>query len=350
MSKDKNRYRNLDNPEYWVERSLEVVNPKWRDIKKVERSLKKQYKLALNDIQNDLRAFYQTYADENSLSYSQAMQQLNRTEIGDYASRMKRLQSQLALTNNPIAIAEMESLIKQGQLQRLTSLMAEVDARLLLLGETQQMEMFDWLSDVYESTYYRTSFNTARGTGMGISFTRLNEQAIIKAITYPWSGVMFSDRIWNNRRKLVFELRQIITNGFIRGSSVQRMSRELSKRMVSEYKNSLRLIRTETAEVLTQASADSYEEYGIEEFIFIATLDDRTSSICQDLDMQVFQLKDKQAGLNASPMHPSCRSCIAPHFDSMVIDKRWAKMPDGEKRLVDGNISYADWKKTYVKE
>ncbi|WP_203246331.1 minor capsid protein [Sporosarcina beigongshangi] len=342
------KYRNLDNQEYWQQRSLEVVNTKWNDIKVVEKELKKQYRLAVNDIQNELQAFYQRYADENNLTYSQAMQQLNSREIGDYASRMQRLQQQMTATNNPFAISEMQQLVKQGQLQRLSSLLAEIDGRLLLLGHSEQMEMFTWLNDVYESTYYQTGFNTARGTGLGLSFTRLNERAIVEAITYPWSGMMFSERIWNNRRKLSFELKQTITNGLIRGSSVQRMSRELSDKMDSSYKNSLRLIRTETAEVLTSASSKSYEEYRLDEYQFMATLDKKTSSVCKGLDGQVFKLKDKQAGVNASPMHANCRSCIVPYFDGMKIEKRWSKLPDGEKRYVDGNISYDEWHDTYV--
>ncbi|MDW0112164.1 minor capsid protein [Sporosarcina saromensis] len=262
---------------------------------------------------------------------------------------MAMLKRQIEATSNPFAIAEIEKLVKQGQIHRLTSLLAQIDARLISLGHTEQMDLFSpWLSEVYLSTYYRTGYTLAKGTGMGMSFTRINERAVIEAITYPWSGQMFSERIWFNRGKLVRDIRQIITNGLIRGSSVQRMSRELKEKMNSSYKNSLRLIRTETAEVLTSSTAKGYEEYGVEEYQFLATLDNKTSSICRNLDMKIFKVKEKQAGVNASPMHPSCRSAIAPYFDGIDKIGRWSNLPDGEKKLVKGDISYDEWYSTYV--
>lgn len=278
------------------------------------------------------------------------MQQLNRFEVGDYGARMAALKKQIDATNNPFAIGEMEKLVKQGQLQRLSSLLAQVDARLIQLGQVEQIDLFTpWLSEVYESTYYKTGFSISRGTGIGMSFTKINERAVIEAITYPWSGMMFSERIWSNRGKLVNDMRQTITNGLIRGNSVQKMSRELKDKMNNNYKNSLRLIRTETAEVLTSSTAKAYEEYGLEEYQYLATLDNKTSSMCRGLDMQIFKVSEKRTGENAPPMHPNCRSAISPYFEGMERLGRWSKLPDGERRIVEGNIAYEEWYDKYVK-
>lgn len=344
------KYRNLDNQAYWKLRSLEIVEDKWKDLLTVEKELKKQYRLALKDTQDVLQAFYQRYADEHGLSYAQAMLQLNRLEVADYGAKMATLQKQIQSKSNPFAIAEMEKLVAQFSVQRLTAMMAQIDARLIELGHVEQMNIFTpWLSEVYESTYYKTGFSLAAGAGLGNTFTKINERAILEAISYPWSGQMFSERIWFNRQKLVRDMRQVIVNGLIKGSSVQSMSRELKEKMNASYKNSLRLIRTETAEVLTSSTAKGYEEYGVEEYMFLATLDNKTSSTCRNLDLQIFKVKDKQSGTNAPPMHPNCRSSIAPYFDGINLIGRWSKLPDGEKRVVERDISYKDWHQRYVK-
>lgn len=287
------------------------------------------------------------YADENKLTYIEATQKLNRMELVNYEQRMSILQQQFKNTNNPLIQQEIEKLVFQGQVSRLQGLLFEIDSRLIVLANGQQMTIEDFLYDTYESNYYQTGFNIAVGTGIGATFTKLNDRAIRQAITFPWSGDQFSQRIWDNRNKLVSTMRQTIINGFIRGSSVQKMSRELSKVMNSAYKNSLRLIRTETAHVIGEATAEGYNEYGIEQYQYIATLDKRTSSICRGLDSKVFDLKDKQVGVNYPPMHPNCRSAVAAYFDRDYTVRR-ARRNDGQNEIIP-NMSYSQWEKKYVK-
>lgn len=335
------KYKNLNNKEYWAERSTEQAKEKWNDIKKVEAKLKQQYSLARKEIEDDLLAFYQRYADENGLTLTQAKQKLTQAELGDYQRKMAQLQARLKQDNSPFVKEEIERLTRLGVQQRLIALLRQIDMRLTLLGQTEQLAMFDWLYQVYQSNYYTNAIELVKGTGVGFSFAKVSEQTIIEAITYPWSGAMFSERIWNNRRQLVIKMQQVITKGLINGSSVQKMSRQLNKEMNSGYKNALRLIRTETAEVITRSTLDSYEEYGVQEYRFIATLDNRTSQTCSSLDGQVFKMKDKQTGLNAPPMHPNCRSTITPYFDDFELIGRRAKL-NGESVVVEPNTTYKD--------
>lgn len=341
------KYKNLNNEKYWEQRSIEQAKEKWNDIKKVEAKLKQQYAIARKEIEDDLLAFYQRYADENGLTLLQAQQRLTQTEIGDYQRKMAILQARLQQDNSEFVQDEIARLTRLAKQQRLTALLAQIDMRLALLGESQQLTMFDWLFDVYESNYYKNAYDLVQGTGVGFSFTKLDEKAITQAIVYPWSGAMFSERIWNNRRQLVIKMQQIITKGLINGSSVQKMSRQLNKEMESSYRNALRLIRTETAEVLTRSTFDSYEEYGVQEYRFIATLDSKTSSVCRNQDGKVYKVDKRQTGINAPPMHPNCRSTIAPYFDDFEMIGRRAKV-DGESVIVEPNMTYKEFKSKYL--
>ena len=100
------------------------------------------------------------------------------------------------------------------------------------------------------------------------------------------------------------------------------------------------LIRTESARVCEEATKDAYKECGIEQYIYLATLDRKTSLICQELDMKSFLLKDAKIGENYPPMHPNCRSTTM--ADTKPL-KRLARGADGKNYEVDGNLSYKDW-------
>lgn len=260
---------------------------------------------------------------------------------------MQALKQQVELSNNPFAIAEIERLVTQVQVTRLQALIAQIDSHLIELAGGQQMTIEEFLSDTYESVYYKSGYSLAVGTGIGTSFTKINERAVKEAIAYPWSGDMFSQRIWTNRGHLVRNMRQTIINGFIQGSSVQKISRELARKMNNSYKNSLRLIRTETAYVMEQASFDARKEYDVEEYQFIATLDNRTGAKCRGLDGQIFKVKDRQVGVNAAPVHPNCRSTTVPYFGRSYINRR-ARGSDNQSEVIP-YIKYEDWHSRYVK-
>lgn len=340
------KYSNLDNQEYWNQRSLEIADAKWKDISKVEKELKRQYKIALDDIQKELQAFISRYADESGLTFTQANQALNQYEISNYQSRMNTLKQQIEAGANPFAQGEIERLVKQMQFNRYQSLLFQIDSRLIELAGSQQITMEQWLMGTYESVYYQTGYNVAMGTGVGINFTKINEEFVKKAITYPWSGQMFSERIWGNRTVLVKNMRETITNGLIRGTSNQKMSRELAKKMDASYKNALRLIRTETNAIVSEATAEGYVKNGIEQYMFLGTLDNKISQICASLDGKVFDLKEKQLGVNCPSLHPHCRSTIAPFFGKNPSFRR-ARNADGKNEVIPF-MTFDEWKKNYV--
>lgn len=343
-------YRNLDNQEYWIKRSQEQVDQQWKNIKNVEKELATQYRLSLEDIRQMVADLYTKYATEQGLSYQDAVRNLTSTELGDYQSKIKRLRNQIQQTDNPFLIAEYEKLMNVVKLNRLQALMGQIEARLLQHGYEQQMTIEQHLSGVYEGNYYATLYMLSVGTGYGASFSLLNEDAITQAIVFPWSGEQFSDRIWTNKAKLVSGLRRIITQGLIKGESVQKMARNLRNEMDGSYKNALRLVRTETAYVIGESTAKGYKDSGIvKRYVYISTLDSRTSTVCQRLDNKVFNLDDRQVGVNASPMHPNCRSTEAPYFGDMKDSSRIAKGDDGQKYYVPASMSYNEWKKQYLK-
>ncbi|WP_169333941.1 polymorphic toxin type 50 domain-containing protein [Allofustis seminis] len=94
----------------------------------------------------------------------------------------------------------------------------------------------------------------------------------------------------------------------------------------------------------------AYEELEIDCYHIVATLDVRTSAICQDMDGKVFKLSEYEPGTTAPPFHNYCRSATAPYFDDGLMPRRrWARDPEtGKGEIIDGDIKYGDWKRSYV--
>ena len=86
-------------------------------------------------------------------------------------------------------------------------------------------------------------------------------------------------------------------------------------------------------------------------YVFVATLDNRTSQICQELDGKKFKLSEAEEGVNYPPMHPYCRSTVRAYIsDDVEKDlKRRARDENGKNTVVD-NMSYSEWANKNVQE
>lgn len=346
------KYRNLTNEEYWKKRAEERTDKYWKKLANVEKELASQYRLALDDIRQLTIDLFEKYSKEQRITYQDAVVELTEYEMGDFKAKIDRLVPAIRETNDPFLKAELNKLRQASNLTRFQSLMAQIEARLLDMGYTQQLTIEDWLSGVYEGNYYESIYALQTGTGVGYGFVVLNEQAIKTAITTPLHGDMFSSRIWDNKNELTKHLRQTITQGLIKGESNQKMARNLRDKMNSNYSNALRLVRTETANVLSESTLNGYKQSEIVmQYKVLATPSDRTCEVCMRLDGKAFNVEDKQAGLNASPIHPNCRCTEIPYFpeDEEEVTERLAKVGK-ETFYIPSNMSMKEFQDKYIKK
>ena len=78
----------------------------------------------------------------------------------------------------------------------------------------------------------------------------------------------------------------------------------------------------------------------------MATLDKRTSEICQSMDHKVFKVKNRQPGVNCPPMHPFCRSTTIAYLNDETISNMERLATDdetGEKNIIPADLTYKDW-------
>ncbi len=86
----------------------------------------------------------------------------------------------------------------------------------------------------------------------------------------------------------------------------------------------------------------AYEEMGIDKYVLVATLDNRTSEKCQEYDNKVIAYKDKKIGVNFPPLYPNCRSKTRGYLGEEAekrLKRRARNHITGENELID-NMSY----------
>ena len=209
------------------------------------------------------------------------------------------------------------------------------------------------MKNVYTDQHQRTAFEFAKETGVGTNFYKINENLVEDIIKKPWAldGKNFSDRIWSDKEKLINTLHTEMTQWFIRGDSLEDITKRITAKMNVSKSNVKRLVRTESAAYRSKAQLKAFQDLEVEKYQVLATLDNRTSDICQDMDGKVFDFKDYEIGTTAPPFHVNCRSVTIPYFDDEEEGERAARDPEtGKTVYVSDKMTYKEWKQKFLVE
>ena len=88
----------------------------------------------------------------------------------------------------------------------------------------------------------------------------------------------------------------------------------------------------------------TYKKLKVEEYELLATLDNRTSSICQEKDGKHYPVDDIKVGINYPPFHPNCRTTTIKYREDYGNRNRMAKDKDGRNIKVPLGLKYKEWR------
>lgn len=245
-------------------------------------------------------------------------------------------------------IGDEDSLAYEYRMKRLNALLLNTDKKFKELYGVNLHDTTAFLKSIIPEAYYHTIFDIAQGIGKQPEFAAVPEKLINKIIHEDWSGENYSKRIWANTNALAEEVREVLTEAAVNGESIYKTSKKIADKFDTSEYNARRLIRTETTYACNQAEQVAYKELDIDKYQFVATLDTRTSTICQQLDGKVFKVEDAQAGKNLPAMHPNCRSTTIPYFKEGMPEIRTARDKDGNRITVPASMTYDEWHKKYI--
>ena len=321
---------------YWDKRAIERLTDSEKLTKTYIERIKKIYNQAYKNIQRDLDSVYKNYSKDTGLDVQKLKELLTKTETDKTWKTLKRQGLDKYIKNN-----------YKSRISRLEQIQAQIYAKAKLIYPKEELENTMCYKGVINDSYYKAVYDTQMGTGYDFSFNKIDNNMLNALLNENWTNKHYSERIWNNTDILADSISQIIGGALISGQSIEKTSKQLRDRFKVGKYYAERLARTESNYFHNQADAMAYEEMGVDTYVFMATLDSRTSVICQEHDNKRFKYKDLKTGYNYPPLHPNCRSTTRGYIGEEVektLQRRARNPITGENELVD-NISYSEWMK-----
>lgn len=339
---------------YWTRRAARNLIANEKTAVQYERDLQLAYKRAYARMEADLRDFYARYAKENKMTLSQARKSLSNTELKSFKQRqLEYLEEVERNGNNPQYAKQLRQMSARAYVTKMDEIQANIRHHVEMLSTKYDDGTGNLLRGAYEDSYYKTVFDVSKQANVSADFTALGSKQLDTAVKEKWSGANYSDRIWQSKQKLVAALTDIIPQEFARGRGVQQIANDFAARMNVSYKNALRLVRTEINYISNKATLQAYRDSGVvQEFEFVATLDMRTSEVCQDMDGRHFPLAEGKTGINIPPLHPYCRSTTIPYFPAdefgAAVTDRVGRDETGKSTFMGKDMSYLEWAQQYT--
>lgn len=256
--------------EYWADR---VAAHTWREYNASEKdraALKQLYEGAYRDIEHDLVGLFQ------------------KAEKGEI------------------------TLTEGHTIRHLSGLKKDIEKIVSNLAQEEEKQLKTSLEKHYKSTYEGICKELPDA-----SFSSVNQKAVEKALSFPWSGADFSDAIWKNKTLLSYTLNTALTRSLVRGTSMGALAKQIDGVMSSGYKNALRLARTETMHYLNDSALKAYKDAGVERVQFWAAEDERTCPECGALHGKEFTVGKAPI----LPIHPNCRCTYIPVVEVPVAEE-----------------------------
>lgn len=321
---------------YWDRRALRRLTDAEKISEQHINEIKKIYEQAYRDISREIQRTYKAYAKDTGLDVDKLRELLTVKETDKVWKTLKRQGLDKYIKNN-----------YKSRISRLEQIQAQIYGKAKLIYPKEEFEQTMAYKGVINDSYYKAIYDTQKGLGYDFSFNKIDNNTINLLLNEKWSGLNYSQRIWKNTDYLAEALSYTIGGAMLSGQSIEKTTRQIRERFnVSKY-YAERLVRTETNHFNNEADAMAYESMDIKKYVFVATLDSRTSEICQSHDNKVYNFKDKEVGVNYPPLHPNCRSKTRGYISEEVERtlKRRARNPKTGKTEVIDNISYKEWAK-----
>mgnify|MGYP002232949336 FL=1 len=311
------------------------------------------YRSASAQIVFSAQDIFEKYMTKHKLSKAEAWRFLNSFQDKDSIQKLLlEIKNKDSGKNKQELLKELEAPAYRARIERLQRLLQQVDT--VMQNVYQQEQRFDtsFFEQLAENAYYRTIYNTQRKTGLGFSFSHVDQKQIERVLRMNWSGKHYSKRIWKNTDDLAKTIKDELLVSLLTGRTDRETAAVITEKFGGGAIAARRLIRTESCFFASELTAQAYKECGIKKYRYMATLDLRTSKICRELDGEVFLVSERQAGKNYPPMHPWCRSTTISDIDDETLSRmtRAAYNPEtGRTGKVPANMTYDEWYQKYVK-
>lgn len=282
---------------------------------------------------------------KNNLKAFEDEAKMEKVLASIYASCQKEILASVTETIAKVQKAGGEwSYANQSALTRSRGLFEQIGEQIKALGQKEQITFRQGLSNIYTDQFLRQVYDLGQSINVKANFNRLNPALIQKTLDCPWSGAMFSDRLWQDKERLGRNLRVGLTQSMILGEGIPQITDRINKGIDTARYNAERVARTETKRVTYCAHDDVYKDTGVEELRYRCANggDSRTCQYCRADNGKVFKRGEEPT----LPRHPNCRCVYIPVVSDTFEDNELNELTGS----VRGAENYEKWREVEAKK
>lgn len=330
------------NLQYWKARAKARVEDYTADADKISAELGKAYYAAERMLKEESRKVFKGFQNAFKLSKSEAKRLVGNTNVALPSKTVKSIID--SLSDNDLKnqlLAYLSAPAYQYRMKRLDNLAKSADKVCKQLYTTELRTDTVYFATEIDKAYKHLIFDIQQGTGAYGAFNQIPQSRIQEILKHDWSGEHYSKRIWGNTQDLAETLKQNMIESFLTGESEREAAARIQQRFKVGFNEARRLIRTDNTFITNQAELEGYNEAEIEEYTYMAVMDNDTSDECRELNGKSFKVKDAKPGVNLPPMHPWCRSTTIGKLPSEEeLDAMWDK--DMAEYVPEG-LTFDEW-------
>ncbi|WP_192828990.1 phage minor head protein [Carnobacterium sp. 1290_CSPC] len=240
------------------------------------------------------------------------------------------------------------------QVERQLQVATQINDVVNEMGGKEEWLLRSFISDEGTQGYFGTFYALEGAENIQINFAMLPEDYIEELVNTPVAGKRLSTRLYTNQSKLAQETTTALLQGAFRGEGYAKVAKRVSELTEANYKQALRIARTEGGRVQSTAKQKSYVEAknkGIDvQKRWLSTLDKKTRHSHQQLDGQTVDVEEEfTAPSGAKAMGPrlfqeasetiNCRCTTITVVNGISPDFR----KDNETKEIVQYNNYKEW-------
>lgn len=296
---------------YWSRRNEYMDSLSMRIVDDMRKSMWERYRYIMSSIEKEIDAFVGRYAKDSNITIREAKMNLDKVELDDFRKNLRKYENLVENIDADDAtrkridsyVSRLKKLSTRVNISRLRALETSFEQYAMEMGVEQESLFQDNIHDSMKEGYAYTSYDLDVEIGFSNGLTPIQMDKLMKM---EWNGGTFSSRIWKDKDNLLNHLHTTLLRGIALGHNPRRIANDLKKSMGVSYRACERLARTEVLHFLNEAAYEAYREHGVEKYRFVVSLDERTCEICGALDGMIFNLDEREEGVNYPVMHPNC--------------------------------------------
>lgn len=320
---------------YWNERFKALSDNREEKLTDLEAEIVYLFDLTRTQLMDLIETYIAKYAVDGQVNYDVARKKLTRLEVKELQTYVSTIESDMEKEDLSFD-KDLATQIKNinTKTDRETALELKIRTKLSYLYNVINKRVYENLGEVTEDFYYHTIYEVIKASGYDsdkIDDLELLTLATLMAESWRSTGETFDDAIWRYGRSFMADLVNTYKKNAFAGMSDEEITTALEKLFGSKYRELERSIETDMTYFSTLGEREAFTSLEVEEVVFTAILDNRTSVFCQEADGNIIPVEEIEPWVNAPPLHHYCRSWLTP-----IVNKvNWLT---GEVYKVDGNF------------